>query len=192
LSFAQYSSLQPPLSAVGPYIPGTGLSLGQPTSPTCLFSGENPRVPQGRIPPTISSLATPAPVVRPDSRPDFARGFGLDIPEEEETQDHEAVNNDIRSGDIDSEAGETQDGNNLAAASQGKLHSRHASRLSAAFSLPSVDDAMQEYDTRSNVVPLRDAIAVAQIDDLDQDAAGEWTGSEDQFDAEVCLSICPC
>jgi hypothetical protein len=45
---------------------------------------ENIHAPQGRVPVTASSLALPPSSSRPDSRPDFARGFGLDVPEEEE------------------------------------------------------------------------------------------------------------
>ena len=49
--------------------------------------------PQGRVP-VPTSLVALGPMgmgSRPESRPDFARGFGLDIPEEDEPEEEEAV-----------------------------------------------------------------------------------------------------
>lgn len=45
---------------------------------------DNIHAPQGRVPVTASSLALPPSLSRPDSRPDFARGFRSDVQEEEE------------------------------------------------------------------------------------------------------------
>ncbi|KAL0945542.1 hypothetical protein HGRIS_014704 [Hohenbuehelia grisea] len=52
--------------------------------------------PQGRVPVTVASLAPPPlSAVRPPSRPDFTRGFGLDIPEEEEPEEEGAEGKDL-------------------------------------------------------------------------------------------------
>jgi hypothetical protein len=44
---------------------------------------DNIHAPQGRVPVTASSLALPPSLSRPDSRPNFARGFRSDVPEED-------------------------------------------------------------------------------------------------------------
>jgi hypothetical protein len=208
MSFAQPPPIQPPktdtlgLSHFGPSaIVGTEQSLDYSSarrSPVTVGSGplENIHAPQGRVPLTVPSIAAPLVALRSDSRPDFARGFGLDIPEEEEPQEL-VIPNDIAEGveaslvtqeastyemghSQETEVDGTQDEDGLRTASQSRYHSRHVSRLSTAFSLP-VDDVITEACKEGDMVPLRNAIPVLEIDDLDQDAAGEWTGSEDLY-----------
>ncbi|KAJ3767389.1 hypothetical protein FB446DRAFT_675383 [Lentinula raphanica] len=129
--------------------------------------------PQGRKPVVMStlvssepsSLAPPLSAVRTDSRPDFIRGFGLDIPEEveEEGLEEEEIKmpswaqhrdggdlettesqlgqdadyDDKNDRSLDDQEREEMESNGLLTASQSRHHSRHASRLSAALSLRS-------------------------------------------------------
>ncbi|KAE9385665.1 hypothetical protein BT96DRAFT_572216 [Gymnopus androsaceus JB14] len=125
--------------------------------------------PQGRKPVSMSTLADeasglapPLSAVRTDSRPDFIRGFGLEIPEEAEEEgleeedvkapswaQHRDVNDDMQ---LENKEGEDEASDNMSlqeeerdemessgllTASQSRHHSRHASRLSAALSLRS-------------------------------------------------------
>lgn len=124
------------------------------------------------------------PSSRPLSRPDFTRGFGLDIPEEEEPPEEADADNeegadqgsdtDLVDGDADVEV-ETED---EGVAMLNHIHSRHVSRLSAALSLRSVGHQQD---------PLPDAgdpVGNPMVDDLDliekeADGVTEWTGSED-------------
>ncbi|KAK0245377.1 class I glutamine amidotransferase-like protein [Armillaria nabsnona] len=103
--------------------------------------------PQGRVPISLPSLAPPLSVSRPDSRPDFTRGFGLDISEEEEEEEEGAAEDEtISQADSDEEGFDeevdndedqgTQDAG-MTTASQNQRHSRHASKLSVALSLRS-------------------------------------------------------
>jgi hypothetical protein len=134
---------------------------------------------------------------RADSRPDFVRGFGLDITEEEEEEEEEqyAAQHDesILEGHEDEQA--VADASHIAlagaddqidmeldvdeadaevgsitTAAQSRVHSRHVSRLSAALSLRSVNGNMG----------LSEAEAERERGgDTEDDAIGEWTGSED-------------
>jgi hypothetical protein len=134
---------------------------------------------------------------RADSRPDFVRGFGLDITEEEEEEEEEqyAAQHDesILEGHEDEQA--VADASHIAlagaddqidmeldvdeadaevgsitTAAQSRVHSRHVSRLSAALSLRSVNGNMA----------LSEAEAEREREgDTEDDAIGEWTGSED-------------
>ncbi|KAH8981991.1 hypothetical protein EDB86DRAFT_3106937 [Lactarius hatsudake] len=131
------------------------------------------------------SLAPPAMPARADSRPDFTRGFGLDVPEEAEeeqeeiepeTEPDEQVVTEVHEEEpmlaevshiavtgaddtIDMELEEEADAQvgDITTAAQSRIHSRHVSRLSAALSLRSV----------------------GRESDPEDDAIGEWTGSED-------------
>ena len=148
---------------------------------------------------------------RPESKPDFMRGFGVDIPEEEEPEQEEmememeeedTVAPDLAAEDaseaegaqadvtVNSADSTEQDG--ISTVAQSRIHSRHVSRLSAALSLASVGGTMEVEDFISGVnVPLRSPEGELQVEDLDgdvdiegeqdadQDAVGEWTGSED-------------
>jgi hypothetical protein len=136
---------------------------------------------------SIPALAPPS-ISRGSSRPDFVRGFGLDIPEEEEPEEEEArldadvEQNPGNNGDgvasTDSQGSTELDG--MTTAAQSRYHSRHVSRLSFALSLRSVgglhDEAMPE---EVDIVPIRSPVGDPIIDDLDKEAVGEWTGSED-------------
>ncbi|KAI0318178.1 hypothetical protein OF83DRAFT_57011 [Amylostereum chailletii] len=150
--------------------------------------------------PTDQSLAPPAGPPRADSRPDFVRGFGLDIPEEEEPPEEEDESGEDFLGDasrrvqlggddtmemeFEAEEGaagdeeteeETEDERGLSTVAQSRIHSRHVSRLSAALSLLSVGGTGQDSPRRVGHAADHEA----QADDHDMDAVGEWTGSED-------------
>ena len=142
--------------------------------------------------PTDQSLAPPAMPARADSRPDFVRGFGLETPDEnEEEQDPEehAVTEEQRmlaevshiavSGaddtidDMELEEEDSEVGN-ITTAAQSRVHSRHVSRLSAALSLRSVGGHVGYTEPEAD----HDGQTEREIDPED-DAIGEWTGSED-------------
>ncbi|KAG5646905.1 hypothetical protein DXG03_001981 [Asterophora parasitica] len=139
--------------------------------------------PQGRVPVPIYSLAPPQ-ASRPTSRPDFTRGFGLDIPEEdeEEAKDVEDQHQQEEEQDqmVEYQHESVQNGDETATASQSRFHSRHVSRLSAALSTRSAgaldeDEFVGEEDLLPRSIPVGH-------DDIDgEDAAGEWTGSEDVY-----------
>ena len=161
--------------------------------------------PQGRVPMSIPSLAPPS-ISRGSSRPDFVRGFGLDIPEEEEPQEEEPHPDT----DVDETSQDNDDGLGLVRApsqpmtepegmtplAQSQFHSRHVSRLSHALSLHSVG-GIHDVDMSDQVdmVPIRSPVGNPTIDDLDKEAVGEWTGSEDvrlDSDDEVRMSDSKC
>ncbi|KAJ7171787.1 hypothetical protein C8R43DRAFT_979410 [Mycena crocata] len=135
--------------------------------------------PQGRVPMSMPSLTAPQSVGRPqsrDSRPDFARGFGLDATEEEDETEEEGDNDSFTNGDNADGEDSEEEGDGLRTA----RHSRHVSRLSAALSLRSVGGVVGNtlnghQHERTDLAP-GDA---SQDMDLDQEVA-EWTGSEDQ------------
>ncbi|THH17190.1 hypothetical protein EW146_g3571 [Bondarzewia mesenterica] len=139
--------------------------------------------------PTEQSLAPPILPLRADSRPDFVRGFGLDIPEEEEPPEDEelaqashtahmtegdTLDMSIDDGPIEDGDDETEEQGSVTTAPQSRLHSRHVSRLSTALSLLSVGGQIQEPNGH-----MHSQIGGPDVDDLDKDAVGEWTGSED-------------
>jgi hypothetical protein len=77
---------------------------------------------------------------------------------------------------------EVGDLDGLTTASQSKYHSRHVSRLSGPLSLPDAGGPTNnDPDDEGDMVPLRSPVYNRYIDDLDQDAVGEWTGSEDLY-----------
>ncbi|KAJ6569529.1 hypothetical protein B0H19DRAFT_1373665 [Mycena capillaripes] len=134
--------------------------------------------PQGRVPLSMPSLTAPRSLSRPesrDSRPDFTRGFGLDVTEEEdETEEEGEVHDSFATNDGDNEDSE-EEGDGLRTA----RHSRHVSRLSGALSLRSVGGVVG--DTLNGHVHERTDLGDASQDmDLDQEVTAEWTGSEDQ------------
>ncbi|KAF8213800.1 hypothetical protein K438DRAFT_1707702 [Mycena galopus ATCC 62051] len=136
--------------------------------------GEPIHAPQGRVPVSMSSLTAPRALSRPesrDSRPDFTRGFGLDITEEEdETEEEAEATNATNDGDNEDS---DEEGDGLRTA----RHSRHVSRLSGALSLRSVGGVVGD-----NLNGRMDLAAGDESQDmeLDQEVAAEWTGSEDQ------------
>ncbi|KAG1746827.1 hypothetical protein EDB19DRAFT_1687817 [Suillus lakei] len=135
--------------------------------------------PQGRVPVSVPSLIPPG-ISRGSSRPDFIRGFGLDIPEEEEPPEEEIPVDMDDNAVIDGEGPDGQDsGRDATAVALSRLHSRHVSRLSAALSLRSVGGITEGAMSEVNLVPIRSPAGNPGIDDLDKEAVGEWTGSED-------------
>ncbi|KAG6845279.1 hypothetical protein H0H87_011430 [Tephrocybe sp. NHM501043] len=161
--------------------------------------------PQGRVPLSLSSLAPPAASSRPpSSRPDFIRGFGLDIPEEEE-EEAENGNKEVNGDEVNEEEGQVleyalqqapdyspdternMDGN--ATASQSRFHSRHASKLSAALSTRSagaLDE--EEFIGEENLVMADENFGEGEELDnagLEEDVVNEWTGSEDVYTGET-------
>ena len=163
--------------------------------------------PQGRVPTNIASLAPPLPLSRPESRPDFMRGFGVEIPEEEEPEEEDVVpevaeedlsETEMAPADVTVTSGEGTEQDGVSTVAQSRIHSRHVSRLSAALSLASVGGAMDAMATEDVIdeedsILLRSPAGEPDVEDLDddadvdgegevdpdQDAVGEWTGSED-------------
>lgn len=145
--------------------------------------------PQGRVPTNVSSLAPPQPLSRPESRPDFARGFGLDNTEEEEepTEDVQAEEDSLHLTEATEESGQ-EDLDGATTVGQSRAHSRHVSKLSAPLSLRSVggaDDSINPgVPSVTHIVAAREPVGEVEIDDMDGDgdAVEEWTGSEDLRD----------
>ena len=163
-----------PTAAFNPFGPQATLGSDQ------IFS----RTPNEDCPPSKSPNSVGGPSSRPLSRPDFTRGFGLDIPEEEEPpEDADAdieegadrgSDMDLVEGEADAEVETEDDG----VATLNRIHSRHVSRLSATLSLRSVG-------RQPDPLPdARDPVGNLMVDDLDliekeADGVAEWTGSED-------------
>ncbi|KAG6373108.1 hypothetical protein JVT61DRAFT_6710 [Boletus reticuloceps] len=136
----------------------------------------------------ITSLAPPS-ISRGSSRPDFVCGFGLDIPEEEEPQEevqHPDTDVDEMSPDNENSLGLARvpshpatEPEGMTPVTQSRMHSRHVSRLSHALSLYSVGGIHVDMPEQVDMVPIRSPVGNPTIDDLDQEAVGEWTGSED-------------
>ena len=164
-----------PAAAFNPFGPQATLGSDQIFSRTL-----NTERPRSKSPNSVGD-----PSSRPRSRPDFTRGFGLDIPEEEEPPEEADADNeegadqgsDMDLVDGDAEVGAEAEDDGMAMLN--RIHSRHVSRLSAALSLRSVG---RQEDPLPNT---RDLIGNPIIDDLDLiekevDGVAEWTGSEDQ------------
>jgi hypothetical protein len=127
--------------------------------------------------------------------PDFTRGFGLDIPEEDEEELETFEKADTMGGNLLSDEGrkdEIDEGDDDATTAG--AHSRHVSRVSVALSLKSMGGRMESEGTiQENDPPeLEDPVewnitADANLQDatdqrvteLDPDPVEEWTGSED-------------
>lgn len=161
--------------------------------------------PQGRVPVNPSSLAPPLVASRPDSRPDFTRGFGLDITEEAEEEQEdvaetsEEVDMDADNAFIDPDASQDMDMDENDSGGIGRMrdassvvtsrnHSRHVSRLSATLSIRSVGDDLdvgieEEENHDSDKENVADLLKRHE-DDLVA-AVEEWTGSEDAFGLET-------
>lgn len=149
---------------------------------------EGIHAPQGRVPTLVSSLAPPS-ISRGSNRPDFVRGFGVDIPEEEEPQEEPLPDTDMEEKSLDNDDGlglvrvpslPATEAEEMTPVAQSRHHSRHVSRLSHALSLHSVG-GIHEVDMpeQVDVVPIRSPVGSPTIDDLDEEAVEEWTGSED-------------
>lgn len=147
--------------------------------------------PQGRVPVSVASLVPPQALSRPTSRPDFIRGFGIDIPEEEEPEEvreAEPSQENIQEEVILEYAPEIPPNDGTATALQSRFHSRHVSKLSTALSIRSsgaLED--EEFIGEEVLVDVVDNIDADHSDDeqrenLDlEDPVGEWTGSEDVY-----------
>ncbi|KAG5638183.1 hypothetical protein H0H81_001385 [Sphagnurus paluster] len=170
-----------------PFGPDLAIEAIPHSGPSVLQDGIH--APQGRAPVGLTSLAPPQ-TSRPTSRPDFIRGFGLDIPEEEEEEAERAEQQEIQEG---SEAGQVlqfqpendaiHSAEDTATASQSRFHSRHASKLSVALSTRSagaLDE--EEFVGDEDVQHPLNAVPAHVREDMDlEDAVGEWTGSEDIY-----------
>ena len=178
--------------AFSPFGPGASLGLDPLRSPD---ARSDPGAP------TDQSLAPPAMPVRADSRPDFVRGFGLDVTEEAEEEEEEqaaeqdderlpegleeeqvladashialAGGDDTMDMELDVDEADAEVGS-ITTAAQSRVHSRHVSRMSAAFSLRSLNEHLG--DSELEVEQERRG---EREGDLEDDAIGEWTGSED-------------
>jgi hypothetical protein len=188
MSLAPQSSIQPsthynPTAAFNPFGPNAVLGSDQIVEPNPV---DGIHAPQGRAPVAFPSLSVPnggfqsRPSSR-DSRPDFTRGFGLDIPEEDETEaqtaaeEHSPVSNVVEEGS-DLTAEQRDD---LTTPAQSTHHSRHVSQLSAAFASRSLGGRQVEGSSNGHL----HASISPHIDGGnaggDDEAVGEWTGSED-------------
>ena len=188
-----------PTAAFNPFGPAAVLGSDQifnrssPVPPSAVGAVADGTIhaPQGRVPTTVSSLGPPPSLSRPESRPDFIRGFGLDTTEEEEepaedaptenglvdlSEDHETIGD----GGLDEEP----DG--MSTVAQSRIHSRHVSKISAPLSLRSVggadDSTVLGEPSMPAVVQAREPVGDVEVDDVDTDAVAEWTGSEDLRD----------
>lgn len=178
-----------------------GSSNPETAVPPGLYYEEGIAAPQGHVPVVPASLVSPQEQSRPLNRPDFVRGFGLDIPEEEEEEEatvEEDTQGQVPQGgatqldaDIsqDMELDESvEDREELlpldgtATASQSRFHSRHVSKLSATLSIRSAgaleEDAFDVEDEDAAVI-VDPGYKTGQEDMDLEDVVGEWTGSED-------------
>ncbi|KZT08936.1 uncharacterized protein LAESUDRAFT_647961 [Laetiporus sulphureus 93-53] len=203
MSLAQPPSFQPrspvynPAAAFNPFGPSATLGSDQifthvspvpvPTaSVSVAINGIH--APQGRVPANLATLVPSLPLSRPESRPDFMRGFGLDVTKEEEEPEEEPVTlahlqeDTAESVVVESATQEDavdadQDGTSTV--SQTRIHSRHTSHLSAALSLRSVggvEGPSFGVHGDGEAEPARGSL---ETEGDDADAVGEWTGSED-------------
>ena len=141
-----------------------------------------------------NSLANPAlSAVLPRTRIDFARGFGLETPEEVEEEEEEKsqplepqeeakaertdrIESEEIAVKVDDETAHSLDAATTTTAPRTRIHSRHESKMSTSLSVPS---------------RIRTPVVADVTTDLEMDA-GEWTGSEDLYpsessDNEVCV-----
>ena len=155
---------------------GPNATLGSDQIPRRLSpghsQGEDLDAPQSHAPLASSSFAPPLSAFS-ENLPNFALGFGLDIPEADETQEatdqpqvakHAAGDtNPVDANDSEDEEfddGELDGRDGSTTAPNSRYHSRHVSRLSGALSLLSVGGLTEDN------VPLRSPIPVLDIDDL--------------------------
>lgn len=185
-----HESLYTPTASFNPFGPSAVLGSDSietdiPTEPIRAPT-EGIHAPQGRVPVSVPSFV-PLGVSRGSSRPDFIRGFGLDIPEEEEPQEEVLIDMDMNHNAMVEVEGLTRadsadtGGDMTTAAALSRLHSRHVSRLSAALSLQSVGGITEGAMSEVNMIPILSPVGNPGIDDLDKEAVGEWTGSEDMY-----------
>lgn len=150
----------------------------------------------------------PSTVSRPESRPDFARGFGLNIPEEEEedeevedaAEDAETQEEDMEEAlepeeqipeeetSIDIETAQASTVEYISEVHKSSVHTRHASRVSVALSVGSVgkplDETMIAHSRHGSLqmpynVNEAEASPAVEKEFEHADPLNEWTGSED-------------
>lgn len=232
MSLAQVPSYQAYSSTPSPFNPfGMNAVLGsdsvtESVTSDSSFQTDPIHAPQGRVPvnfgPPLSAVGNPTHI-------DFIRGFGLEAPleseEEGEEEDQPCQNEELGDEEDNGAAGEmghyAGDGetseidDNTTTAPQTRVHSRHASKLSAALSLRSVggnfhsqfDSAVAEAAEQQLELEERAAEAdQSEVDgeeerqmvrDLEVDPVEEWTGSEDVYlgletsDDEVRTNLFP-
>lgn len=203
MSLAQPPS-RSPASQFNPFGPDATLGSDQVLSAPEIAAASSDVIhtPQARVPIVAASLAPPS-GSRPVSRPDFARGFGLDVPEEDEeakaaaeaesqgqpmeeseadghiltpTQEDGLQTEDmaVSFNDTLTDIAEDEEGG-LTTAPQSRAHSRHVSRLSAALSLHEVGGPHGAL-----VRAPRSSVGDDEVEVMDEEEAiAEWTGSED-------------
>lgn len=196
MSLAQPPSFQSPVynpaASFNPFGPSATLGSDQIQRGSPSPAKLDIQAPQGRAPANFATLAPPPSLSRPESRPDFMRGFGVEIPEEEEPEEEPRAPIEIHEDAMETEVEDVGDGeedqDGMSTVAQSRIHSRHVSKLSAALSLRSVggivDDGSSSFvEAQRGPIPARspDGSPVVEDvdDDVDQDAVGEWTGSED-------------
>jgi hypothetical protein len=194
-NMSPHSFYDPSASSFDPF----ASNFGAPMPPGPSTYDQSIPAPQGRVPVAPPYLAPPQESSRPVSRPDFIRGFGLDIPEEEE--EDEAAEQNVEE-QVAHEAGVLQDADSTqdmdideveervlerllpdetATASQSRLHSRHISKLSATLSIHSAGALEEEAFDVEDLQP-----SGTGQEDMDlEDVIGEWTGSEDVYLGET-------
>ena len=166
--------------------------------------GDNPRVnsaspisiyaPQGRAPVHLSVPQTPS---RAESRPDFVRGFGLDIPEEEEPEEPPRVPDTsvFESLTFVEQEQPTHDESAAAVTSEPQatdaqsieevkptVHTRHTSRISVALSIGStrqMEAVVKNEDIDVQIQEEENVDTLHQQATAESDAVDDWTGSED-------------
>ncbi|KAG9310319.1 hypothetical protein JVU11DRAFT_9443 [Chiua virens] len=170
------SSFYNPAAAFNPFGPSAVLgsdSIEQDVERHIPSPMNGIHAPQGRVPMSIPSLAPPS-ISRGSSRPDFNRGFGLDIPEEEEPQEEPLGDTHVEQRSPNNEddssgapSPQTTEPDGITTVAHSTHHSRHVSRLSHALSLYSVggihDVAMPD---QVDMVPIRSPVGNPTIDDL--------------------------
>ncbi|KZW02096.1 hypothetical protein EXIGLDRAFT_760312 [Exidia glandulosa HHB12029] len=181
----------------------------KPLSPIPPESGPTLHAPQGVVPSQAALLLPQSGRTSvASSRPDFARGFGLDIPEEDEEEAPDAPQFTLNAfappfvipthranpQPLDTDQDQDADGEQEAddderddatVPARSRIHSRHQSKLSAALSLRSVggvrsegDVADLQKDSSGNVSGDR-SFRSERIMETADEAVAEWTGSED-------------
>lgn len=202
MSLVNPGSLPPPVfnTALGSNPFGPQAVLG---SDDFIVTNQLESQPILRLPPQQSPGSSLSPGLiersRPNSRPDFVVGFGLEIPEEEEPEEELMKMQeleDMRSERSDSNGSVTADeteNEEEEEMEQGddapRSHLGHRTRLSASLSLRSVGGHRESLTSPQFIPPTRSPIGSPAVDDLDADdvhtgeidtdAIGEWTGSED-------------
>ncbi|KAF8168344.1 hypothetical protein B0H34DRAFT_685136 [Crassisporium funariophilum] len=195
---SSYSASTSPFNPFGP-----GAVLGSDSGHEYFESqprADGIHAPQGRIPMTAPDFVPPPlSAVGNANHVDFIRGFGLDVPVEEEVDEND-MNEDEQDASDEDDGDATQDmeleekyggeimelDDGTTTAPQSRLHSRHVSRLSATLSLRSVGGNFTSHfqgapeESEGEQQDLEEDFERPQNPHL-EDAVEEWTGSEDVY-----------